>query len=302
MGVDLPAHVMAEATTIAKLADRFPAQNQTNMRSELPRCLVRLKDGSPGVLPLFLFHPVGGQVYLYRDLVNLLDDRIPVWGIQADDYALAGNLERMANHYLAAVRVIQPAGAYQLGGSSFGGALAYECAQQLEAQGEQVRLLAMLDTPAPHQAPEGSQDDIEILLYLLGLQGTDRETFERLARLPIEEQLRHFVGRGGEAGRRAAALTAGQLREFLRLWKINIRALRDYQPKTWHGPGVFFRATVADGVNGTDYHSGWKSLAPAIQFHNIEGTHIGINLPPLVQLVADILAPILDCEEKGKSQ
>src|SRR5262249_8447788 len=49
-----------------------------------------------------------------------------------------------------AVRGVQPAGPYFLGGFSFGGSVALEMAQQLRQRGERVGLLAILDhTPPP---------------------------------------------------------------------------------------------------------------------------------------------------------
>ena len=41
----------------------------------------------------------------------------------------------MAEHYLAAIRQVQPEGPYQLAGWSFGGTLALEMAQQLQKGG-----------------------------------------------------------------------------------------------------------------------------------------------------------------------
>ena len=41
-----------------------------------------------------------------------------------------------------------PQGPYLLGGASFGGRVAFEMAQQLQAQGQRAALLALFDTPA----------------------------------------------------------------------------------------------------------------------------------------------------------
>ena len=52
----------------------------------------------------------------------------------------------MSEHYLPAIRNIQPQGPYLLGGYSLGGLVAMEMAQALQAAGEEVGLLALLDT------------------------------------------------------------------------------------------------------------------------------------------------------------
>src|SRR5262249_44050449 len=55
-----------------------------------------------------------------------------------------------ARRYVEQLRELQPQGPYCLGGYSFGGSVAYEMAQQLQADGQKVALLAILDhTPPP---------------------------------------------------------------------------------------------------------------------------------------------------------
>ena len=71
----------------------------------------------------------------------------------------------MAAQYIAALRVVQPEGPYLLGGASFGGTVALEMAQQLQAQGQQVALLTLIDTPK--KLPSELIEDIDILVYLL---------------------------------------------------------------------------------------------------------------------------------------
>src|SRR5271168_2013613 len=55
----------------------------------------------------------------------------------------------MATLYLTDIRRVQPKGPYQLSGYSFGGVVAFEIARQLKEQGEEVAVLALLDTFNP---------------------------------------------------------------------------------------------------------------------------------------------------------
>src|SRR5205807_2008150 len=62
--------------------------------------------------------------------------------------------EELAAAHLRAVRAVQPAGPYRLGGWCNGGLLAYEMARQLHAAGEEVDRLVLMDPvtlvyPAP---------------------------------------------------------------------------------------------------------------------------------------------------------
>jgi len=50
---------------------------------------------------------------------------------------------------LQEVRRVQPEGPYYIGGHSLGGLIAFEMAQQLRKQGQEVRLLVLLDSSLP---------------------------------------------------------------------------------------------------------------------------------------------------------
>src|SRR5690606_30311483 len=76
---------------------------------------------------------------------------------------------------------------YLLGGSSFGGLVAYEMAQQLTACDEEVRLLVMIDTPAPAQMPRHLTDSAAILHYLL--QDKLQLSLEKLRQLDASAQI-----------------------------------------------------------------------------------------------------------------
>lgn len=62
--------------------------------------------------------------------------------------AVYTDVETIAAYYLREIRKVQPHGPYLLGGYSFGGVVALELAQQVRRQGEEVRLLALLDPPS----------------------------------------------------------------------------------------------------------------------------------------------------------
>ena len=57
--------------------------------------------------------------------------------------------EAMAADYVKELREFQPEGPYLLAGNCIGGVAAFEMAQQLRAQGQNVALTALLDTECP---------------------------------------------------------------------------------------------------------------------------------------------------------
>ncbi|MEK7989598.1 MAG: acyltransferase domain-containing protein, partial [Thiotrichaceae bacterium] len=129
---DISSHGLLDAPTISKLSKRLNIDK--NSQQERPFCLVEIQAGNPDKLPLFLVHPVGGHVYIYRDLAKSLGAEQPVYGLQStvlDGKNIAPEtIEQMATQYIQAIQTRQPTGPYLLGGASFGGVVAYEMAQQ----------------------------------------------------------------------------------------------------------------------------------------------------------------------------
>jgi acyl transferase domain-containing protein len=133
----LSPHSLLQSSSIAALAALIKDNADLSDNSNQPlqpaseSLLVEIQRGS-FKQPLFLVHPVGGHVYIYRDLARYLGSDQPVFGIQADASFLETEsftkVEEMAARYIEAVRVQQPEGPYFLGGSSFGGTVAFEMA------------------------------------------------------------------------------------------------------------------------------------------------------------------------------
>jgi thioesterase domain-containing protein/acyl carrier protein len=136
--------------------------------------------------PLFCVHPGGGLALIYKNLADTLDPDIPVYGLQAKGLEQQeephGSVVEMAACYLTAVRTAEPAGPYRLLGWSFGGVVAHEMARLIEAAGEEVEVLLLLDVslsvPAGAEAPAGEADLVQEAAGLLeiDISALDRET------------------------------------------------------------------------------------------------------------------------------
>jgi thioesterase domain-containing protein/acyl carrier protein len=99
--------------------------------------------------PLFCVHGGGGHVLSYKDISDGLPEDQPVYGLSApelDGAQKAMSIAELAAAYVGDIRQIQKHGPYHLCGYSFGGLVAFEMAALLERDGEDVSLLAILDT------------------------------------------------------------------------------------------------------------------------------------------------------------
>ncbi|MEU9737315.1 amino acid adenylation domain-containing protein [Streptomyces sp. NPDC048002] len=151
--------------TVAALAAR--ADGRDTAGSDL---LLPLSTSGTGA-PLFCVHPVTGLAWCYSGLAAALDDR-PVYGLQtrrpgADERALPADWETLVDDYLGRIREVQPQGPYHLLGWSLGGNIAHALACRVRAEGEEVALLALMDSyPLHGQAPDSRFDPDTIAAFL----------------------------------------------------------------------------------------------------------------------------------------
>ncbi len=103
--------------------------------------------------PLFCIHAGAGNVLFYHGLAKHLGNNQPLYGLQARGIngkePFDTSIEDMAAHYIADIRLVQPEGPYYLAGYCLGGTIAFEMAQQLKAQGYEIKLLALLNSLCP---------------------------------------------------------------------------------------------------------------------------------------------------------
>jgi amino acid adenylation domain-containing protein len=117
--------------------------------------LVPIRPG--GTLPP-LFLVAGGmggeqELLVYARLTRYLDPEQPFYGLRArgvDDLVEPHeSVAAMAAEHLAEIRGVQPSGPYYISGSCVGGVVAFELAQQLREQGEEVAALVLVDSHYP---------------------------------------------------------------------------------------------------------------------------------------------------------
>jgi thioesterase domain-containing protein len=289
------------APTIEQLADRIEGSRAGGSESTV----VALQPHGTAA-PLFCLC----GLFLYRHLAEQLGQGRPVYGVYvpnevdmigstdgAQVAAAATTVEDMAEVYLAEIRRVQPKGPYCLAGVSFGGVLAFEVAQRLRRDGQEVVMLALIDVVLPQasyfQVTRWAAYHLRQLLRH-GSGHAARYASSVIRRLG-QWSLRRFVPKRSDAPTTTNGIREQEI-ETLR-HRIFWSALNRYTPSPYPGKVTLFRTaqTVEHHHRIADPTYGWMRYASGgLQMYDVPGSHIGVLEHPHVVVLADHIGKLLD--------
>jgi thioesterase domain-containing protein/peptidoglycan/xylan/chitin deacetylase (PgdA/CDA1 family) len=201
---------------------------------------IRVGDGPP----LFCIHPVVGLSWCYLALLPEIDERFPIYGLQARGLRrpepLPTTMEEMARDYADQIRMTQPSGPYHLLGWSLGGNIAFAIAEELERRGEQIGLLVTLDSRVDDTEGIALSNEpwmvYNLVLaqfgYVPALSPADPQPEARMLEL-----VRRRPGSGLDEW------PEQRLRALQRVIKNDVEVARTHQAGRVHCPMLFFSAT-----------------------------------------------------------
>lgn len=307
-GRSVPLATILRGPTIAQMAALLRRETMARSTALVPiqARTASARDDRPA---FFCVPGAGGNPIYLSHLARALGPGQPFYGLEGagfgGDRAPQTRVEDMAAYYLEAIRGEQPRGPYHLGGHSLGGWVAYEMARQLRQQGEEVALVAIIDTPVPmpvDHRERASWDDArwiaELTARIAGLLAPDLRLDEAALRACTADARM-------DAFRQALVATGvyppdagpGYLRQTLEVFKAHaqvsyappepaasgetavdrlvlLRTPREIEPVTW-----------AAG----DPAWGWSRLAPT-DVVVVPGDHLAVLRPPHVERLAAHLA------------
>jgi FkbH-like protein len=290
---ELSPKLAPRKTEIIHFLEESKQMSDSSLTNFLPPSpLVKIQpEGSK--IPLFCVHPAGGYVLCYFDLGQYLGSDRPFYGLQS--VGLDGQseplsrIEDMAACYIDAIKEIQPQGPYQLAGWSFGGLVAFEMAQQLHLQGQQVAFLGLIDTCTPSLQPPAPEDNVAVLLELFGDQ-LDLSS-EILEQLEPDAQLLHVLEKAKQADMIPPDWGLEQARHLLKIFHCNVKASYSYLPQVYSGKITLFPANQEKSFSTNDPTLGWSEFTNQdLEIYSISGTHHDIVKTPQVKLLAELIS------------
>jgi thioesterase domain-containing protein/acyl carrier protein len=296
-GRELPPSLLMQSSTLRGLTSWIEAADFVE-----GRVVVELHaDGTK--IPCFYVHSGAGGILALRNFATTFGVDQPLYGIQAfrDDDVEAGEIlsvDSTAAECVAIVRERQPQGPYIVAGHSVGGHIAFELASRLEAEGEQVLYLGLLDPPAPHTLRWRGR----IVARFREFAGTGpepRRAFPLAVLLSkTRRQVRARVGRRDAFADGADADRPSQ-------WMRNLNVMeKRYRPPRFGGRTIVYQ--TAEMTRYTASRTlGWdRYLDGTLDVRRVPGGHVSLLLDPHVHVVAsemdaDIRAAQRDFADNG---
>ncbi|MBC1224761.1 amino acid adenylation domain-containing protein [Nostoc sp. UCD121] len=300
-GRELSLSTLLQAPTIEDLASRLNQQTAPETQSPL----VKIHPAG-SKRPLFFVHPVGGNVLCYLDLARHLGPEQPFYGLEAagiqGETKPFKQIQDMATYYIDAIRDIQPEGPYLLAGWSMGGFVAFEMAQQLHKQCQEVALLALLDSRVP--VNKVKVDDATLMAWFVkDLGGRFGKTLtlspKEIRRLRPDEQLDYVLEQARTINLVPPDVGLTQIQRLLEVFKANMESMLNYKPQVYGNQVTLIRPSESFSDDFeypiSEFGLGWeKFVSGLIEIHTVPGDHYTMLAKPHVYTLAEQLKCCLD--------
>jgi len=308
-GRKLPLTSLFQSPTIEALS-QLVATRTFSAVSSVPGLAAIQPQGSK--TPIFCLHGVPSM----RNLALELGTDQPFYSVNLPDNADLSppySVEQLAEIHVKTIQRVQPEGPYFLTGWCREALLAYEVAQRLRAQGQEVGLVAMFDTWVPgfldrfagaeRRQARRSFETERLLVHVRTMKtmklarkgvyawqqlGTILKDRIRYTRVSVCYQMGVGIGAPG-AGKRATQDD------------VILIAAKTYRPNKYEGPIILFRSDKYRGWKFWDRALGWSHLLPHLKVHEVPGVHDSMLTGPSLPAIARAFAQTIERSEGLKS-
>ncbi|MGE5101629.1 MAG: non-ribosomal peptide synthetase [Deltaproteobacteria bacterium] len=293
-GKRVPLNTLFEAPTVAQLSKHI--EDDSNVQGRHTIVPIRASGSKPPVYWI----PGGAALGLFslKHIVPGLGSEQPVYGLGSafpNTVADIEKVEERAAQYLTLIRRVQPHGPYFFAGYCAGGMVAFEMAQQLLHDNEEVAFLGMINCLLPRH-PSGAMDTLRFkaqrLRYQLRQSRSDGRSLVEYIRDKRSARRAHRAERQQIASAVEQAKREGFKDTGNRDYRVVLDATADvisqYQPRFYPGTVALF---VSDdpslrGVSSDlDPRFAWTRYAARRDVYVCEGDHESVlELPHALDL------------------
>ncbi|NTV91794.1 MAG: amino acid adenylation domain-containing protein [Chlorobiaceae bacterium] len=302
-----------QSLTIEKLSRRI--KDEAWVSESSPAVCIQCVDSEKSLPPLFFIHILGTGLKFCRPMVKYLPPELTVFGLSVhlhDKYPFEElTVEELAKRYVHEVRRIYPQGPFLFAGISFGGLVAFEMARQMSDDGEDIRMVALIDSILPGAVHKMKGKERALahrekfrsggISYLIRkvLERVWHEWFvmrEKFIQGYSRILLQYYTLRD-----RVDQMPVSLYEFAARLQ--NDEAFLKYQPEIYAGSVTLFRSQQRFyGVSLTlDPQSGWGAFSSGgVEVIDCPGDHLGMLAEPHVETLArKLMQSIETCLHKA---
>jgi amino acid adenylation domain-containing protein len=299
LGRELPVTILLTAPTIREQANWI---RNKDISQDFANVISIRSTGDRA--PLFFIPGKGGYPTRIRQLAKQLDERIPIYACQElinrKNSNFFRSVETTASYYLKEIKRLYPYGPYVLVGESVGGKIAYEIAQNLIGNGEEVPTLILLDTynnddsiTENYQSEPSTNYQMLIRKHLFILSQSNWQGKLDYIKYYSEffaQKARQFLNHHNKKEGPIAVAIPENIRKMETGSRV---AAQYYQAKPYPGKVILFKALRGPKTNGTA--NGWdKVQLGELVVHTIDCYHGSILFEPAVSQVAGIIQGLLE--------
>ena len=309
VGAEITVDDVLDCETIEQLADIVRTLQDSGADVDGFVRPLRARPEGARAVPVFVFHPSGGNTLVYEPLLKRLPGETPMYGFER----VEGSIEERARQYIPELRKLQGEGPYVLYGWSLGAVLAMAVAQVLRAEGADVRVVGLIDLAIPSEPQDNSSEESlrrmqryqAFAQKTYGVQGElDPEQLRELADATPEEQFEMVSSLIKMSG---AKIPGGVIEHQRTSW-IENQALQRVQPSHYEGDVVLYLADrYHDGMIELEPrfaerqpNGGWDEYVPNLEVVHIPGDHLQIvDEPRIGKIGADLTAKLARIDSSG---
>ena len=319
-GINLPISTLFQHPTARELASLLAQsdKNEAEFDPESdwdPSTLIHSgpTDAASAKKPLFIVGGVGGNVNNLLEFGTILGQYRPVIGMQTRGvlgHTQHTSIEAIARENIHYMKQRQPQGPYLVAGYSGGAFTAFEMARQLEAAGDRVSRLFVLDSYAPGFAMDfRSPIKLSKRQWIENEIGLMRDRGFSFFKTRVKSKWRKFRGQRIAEGLIEVAPELELLSKVEQNWMV---AARNYNGGHLNSPAsLFFAKPISLKEKLTfelDDHLGWGKLLKKNNFTRtfMDGTHLdmvrGQNAEILAEKIETFINGGIDSSETERKR
>ncbi len=302
LNIRVPVNILFDNGSVKSVSQFIDKETKKGRRSKF---LVPVKASGTSP-PLFCMHSGIGDAVTYRHIGKYMNEDRPVYALRFDkrsSWPSPLEFKNLSKEYIKEIKRFQPDGPYHLCGHCWGGVLAFKIASDMKKSGDEVGIVAMLDSTSK-EASVSTRIRLEGTAFQLSFMKNIVRSLKEMKQISFKGKLVFLFRKVKNIGNFFRLKYAKKLykhginRSNKLLIKLSGKtgmldyAYELYNPEFYDGTVTYVKSNVKYGVSKvfSDY---WKEHSDKLTIIDMDCTHndivVGEHAKILVKKLDDIM-------------